>query len=201
LNEAIKLALSEEKKGVYLAFKGEDGKGLSYIKGFSVKPVIFDQAYFNSGHNSRRKMGRGPLLSYPENLNDKKVKKAQSNIVSISLYPGIDRELLEAAANNRKIVVINLYHSDTGPSSFDYPGLIDFIESASKKGITVLMATLPAAQVTTPHASMKKIQQAGAYIYSDIQTHYIYTFSLLALSLGFSNNQIVKRLSEWQVDI
>lgn len=207
-------ASNHPANGIYVVFRSNRYNSEARIMhGADVKPMIFDDLYFEAAYNNivstfSPKTGlseeisltsfKSPTLGVDEITSKEGIIKAQSDIACISLYPGIDNNILNSVALGRKIIVISMYHSGTGPSGNEYSDLIEFIKSASPQ-TNILMATFPRKHIDVPYDSTKDIKKSGAYVYADLQPHFIYVFSLLALSAGLSPSEIISRLSSWEI--
>ena len=106
--------------------------------------------------------------------------------------------MLEAAAKGREVLIVQMYHSGTGPSDSENADLIKCIRKVSPK-TTVLMAALPKQYISFPYDSTVKLKKAGAHIYNDLQVHFLYAFSILALALNMSSLEITNKLSDFEV--
>lgn len=203
------------------------------IDGADIKPMMFDDLLFNSAYDetvstftpvngfaniadiasaqsesqshpqSKPQPKKNPCIGTTKFPDEDNINQAQSNIACLTLYPGIDQKLLEAVAKDRKVLILEMYHSGTGPAGINVDNgeqsdLINFIQSQSKD-ITILMGAFPKKHIEPPYDSTKQIKQAGAHIYADLQTHLLYAFSLLCLSSGFSGEEIVRKLSDWEI--
>lgn len=200
--------------GVYIAFRsGRLNQRARIIHGASLLPMIFDDEYFTSTYNKAAgsySMDAGlvikknysppkfPVLGKLRLPSSSELKAAQSQIALISLYPGIDEQLLNQISFQRKVVVIQMYHSGTGPFGKHYSDLINFIKSNSPQ-CAILMGTFPKKFIDIPYDSTLAIKSAGGHIYGDLQAYYLYVFALLGLTLGLLPEEITQKLSDWEI--
>lgn len=200
--------------GIYVAFRSNRyNSEAKIVHGAALKPMVFDDEYFEAAYDDvvstfSLKKGvseeiplnsfKSPCLGVPEIPSKEQINIARNCIACISLYPGIDKSLLENLCSGRRILVIQMYHSGTGPAGSDYMELVDFIKSKNENTM-VLMGTFPKKYIDLPYDSTREIIEAGAHVYADLQQHFIYVFSLLALSVGLSNSDILQKLSRWDV--
>jgi L-asparaginase len=208
---AIHLVLSDiSVNGNYLAFRADDSNTkVNIIDGAYLKPMDFDGQYFESFYHKimasftidhgLSKLKSASLSPFPclENTalpTQKALFNAQKQIAFISVYPGMDQELLKMMLQNRKIIIITLYHCGTGSADW-----VDLIKMYSKK-VTFLMGTFPKKYIDIPYESTRKMQQAGAFIYTDLQPYFLYVFSLLSWSIGGSQNKITQTLLPWELN-
>lgn len=61
------------------------------------------------------------------------------------------------------------------------------------------METFPNRYIECPYKSTEKVIGAGAHVYYDFQVHFLYTFSLLGLSVGMSPADIIAKLSNFDI--
>lgn len=207
-------ASSHLKSGVFVAFRSnENNSEARILNGFDVKPMSFDDSYFGALYNNvlasySPKYGLSDPISskditYPKiettSLPDKKaIEAAQAKICCITLYPGIDKSVLQAITMGRDIVIIQLYHSGTGPYGANYNDLIEHLREHADKTL-FLLASFPSEYIQTPYDSSRALIDAGGCIYKDVQSHFLYVFSLLSLALGNTNEQIKRQLADWQM--
>lgn len=195
-------------KGIFAAFRSNiENSEVAIIHGQHLKPMNFDDLFLSSAFNKiagSYSIGKGlselaldtidaPRLS--GQVSAEKVQLASSKVAMIVLHPGMDKVLLQAAAQGREVLVIQAYHCGTGPSSAD---LVQFIKEASPS-TKILMGTFPRRYIKTPYKSTLVLKAAGAYIYSEIQSHYLYVFAILALGLSMTSLDIVEKLSPYEV--
>ena len=207
---AIHFVLADKpEKGSYLAFRADDSNTkVNIIDGAHLKPMGFDQQYFESFYDqiittftlegrlitpNNFSGSHFPSLETSKLPTHDALLDAQNKIAFIALYPGIDERLLEAIIQNRTIIIIEMYHCGTG--SID---LLGFIKKHAKK-VTFLMGTFPKKYINFPYESTSKIQQAGAFIYTNLQPYCLYVFALLALSLNHSQDDITQQLWPWEL--
>jgi len=199
--------------GIYVAFRSNRfNSEARIIHGADIKPMVFDDQFFESAYDDvvstfKPKEGmsdeislnsnKSPSLGSSQFPSEVDIENAQSQIACISLYPGVDKNLLEGAVNGRKLLIIQMYHSGTGPSDSDNLDLVEFIESQSGN-TTILMGTFPKKYIETPYDSTNEIKNAGAYVYADLQQHFLYVFSLLSLSIGLEPKDITNKLARWE---
>jgi len=199
--------------GVFVAFRSNQfNSEAKIIHGANLKPMGFDDLFFESAYDENvstfnPKHGLSddislttvntPCLDAEQLPEIKDIQMASPKVGLITLYPGIDREMLDAAAKGRDILIIQAYHCGTGPSNID-SDLLDFIRDISLD-TKVLIGTFPKKYIDVPYESSLKLKIAGAHIYADLQTHFLYVFSILALSLSIPSSEIVTKLNEHEI--
>ena len=212
---ALEFAASDySTNGVYVAFRSDrENTHARIMRGVDVKPMAFDEEFFestysnviacfnlNSGISAEQSinLNQFPQLKKLTLPTQEDISQAQSQIACISLYPGIDKQFLQNAAQGRKILIIQMYHSGTGPTDTNNDDLIQFIRTVTKN-TAILMGTFPKKHIDLPYTSTLEIKDAGAHIYGDLQQHFLYAFALLSLSIGNSLKDIIEHLSAWEV--
>lgn len=197
--------------GVYVAFRSnQEDHCVRLSHASALLPMSFNDLYFNyicnasvgvytqdNGLKLNDKSNSSlpcqvPALPSCKFPSRQAIRDAQTRIVSIKLYPGIDMETLKTMSRNRDIMIVELYHSGTGPS-LNKGSLIEFLEETPN--VKVLMGTFPGNHIRYPYTSSARLIDSGAFIYSNLQPHFLYTFSLLGLSLGLTADFIVQLLS------
>jgi len=215
LQAALNAVERDFLQGVYVAFRSNiDNSRVNIAHASTLLPMSFNDRYFQYIYNSTvgsftkekqfnviNKHERSSCAKSPSFLNSRLPKRslileAQRNIAMVKLYPGIDLPTLEALAANKKILVVELYHSGTGPS-YNRDSIVQFIQS--HPSVKVLMGAFPSSYIQFPYTSSLKLIDSGAYLYRDLQAPYLYTFSLLALALEKPSDQIVDLLTAWQL--
>lgn len=207
-------ASAHPASGIFVAFRAnENNSEARILNGFDVKPMAFDDCFFESIYNNvvahySPKLGLSNDIAIKGVANPKvdcsalpatqDIAAAQKKIACISLYPGIDKDTLSAVTKGREVVVVQLYHSGTGPFGAEYADVVEHLQAC--KGDTLfLMGALPGEYIQTPYDSTRALISAGAMIYRDIQPHFLYVFALLALAAGSEKSAIQAALSDWAV--
>ncbi|MCK5728263.1 MAG: asparaginase [Methylococcales bacterium] len=205
---AISFVLSPQaQQGLYFAFRADPlNMKANIMEAAAVKPMSFDTRCFesfygqviatfqrNSGLSAIKPLSfkKFPCLKKCIFPTRQKLLEAQAHVACFNLYPSTDVSVLENIIKDRKVVIIELYHCGTASTE-----LIQFIENHSKE-ITFLVGTFPKKYIDLPYESSQKIQQAGAYLYADLQPYFLYTFSVLSLSLQCSEQSIISTLLPW----
>lgn len=212
-------AADEPTSGVYVAFRATENSAelnsseAKILNGFDIKPMGFDEAVFNSVYDkvvARYSPKTGLAFeeassksSYPtvnsEGLPTKEaIAAAQKKIAYLQLYPGIDKDVLRAVSAGKDVVVLQLYHSGTGPFGDEYPDIIEHIQESSCETL-FLLGSFPAKHISTPYGSTHALISSGGVLYRDIQTHCLYVFALLALASGKSRSEIREMLEDWEL--
>ena len=202
------------ESGVYIAFRSDANNNEAKIfNGFELKPMGFDEEVFNPVYGNvvthycsvaglavdtlADKVDQ-PTIGDTSLPSKEAVVAAQKKIAYLHLYPGIDKDLLRAVSAGKDIVVLQLYHSGTGPFGAEYSDIIDHIEETS--GDTLfLLGSFPGKHISIPYGSTHALIASGGVLYRDLQTHFLYVFALLALSSGKSQTDIRALLSDWEV--
>lgn len=199
MTAAIELASGSAGPGVYLAFGSNEQDGeVQVIRGAEVKPMAFDEQVFRPVYGGAGPSVKSPELGISKVADIEKIKRTQSNVACISLYPGIGEAFPWNNSNSRDVMIVQMYHSGTGPSSEDALALINFIKRASPD-ITVLLGAYPKRLISDPYESTVKIKEAGGHIYADLQPHFLHAFSVLGLSAGLTMEEIIEKLSRWEL--
>jgi L-asparaginase len=215
LLSSLEFAASEHPaSGIFVAFRSnENNSEARILNGFDLKPMGFDESFFSSAYGNvvaqySPKLGLSNDISIKGVANPKidsasipsknEIVDATKKIACISLYPGIDRDTLRAITKGKDVVVIQLYHSGTGPFGPEYSDVVEHIKEYSESTL-FLMGSFPSEHIQTPYDSTRALIGSGGVIYRDVQPHFLYVFSLLSLALGQNRNQIRKQLSDWEV--
>ena len=205
--------------GVFVAFRSDETNGEAKIlNAFDLKPMGFDETVFNTVYD--RVVGRyvpevglidvglsdaclQPSVRNPTINSDvipveEAIAAAQQKIACLPLYPGLDRGTLQAVSAGKEVVVIQLYHSGTGPFGDSYPDVVAHIQESSSDTL-YLLGSFPGKHIATPYGSTHALIASGGVLYRDIQPHFLYVFSLLALASGKSRSEIREMLKGWEV--
>jgi len=201
----------------YVAFRSIlSNRSVKIAHGHSLIPMSFNDRSFNYTYHSF--LGTyskdNKKLNFNEDVNIKNnnipliesnkipcienIKESQKKIAIVKLYPGIDLLTLNAIAKSKDIMIIKPYHSGTG-QSFDKGCLIEFLKTNLET--KVFIGNFPSKYIQSPYESTIKLINAGASVYCDLQTHQLYSFSLLSLALGRSLNSLCESLEKWELKI
>ena len=207
-------AADQPESGVYVAFRSDaNNSEAKILNGIDVKPMGFDEEVFNSVYDNvvtrycptaglafdaSVTAPRQPTINDTGLPTETAVAAAQKKIAYLHLYPGIDKDLLRAVSAGKDVVVLQLYHSGTGPFGDEYSDIIEHIEETA--GDTLfLLGSFPGKHISTPYGSTHALIASGGVLYRDLQTHFLYVFALMALSSGKSQADIRALLSDWEV--
>ena len=207
---------------VWVAFRSDrKNQGAVIIPALSVKPMDFDGLTFKSAYNKRLASYKFDLGLVPATFKEKSVsvplnqkalcapfselniispdalERAKAYVALFHLYPGIDKAALSSITENRKILILSPFHSGTGPS-YRGSGLIEFLME-KPDGLEVFMAQFPLRLIPDPYISTIEIHKAGCSIVKDIQAHTLYTWALLAQSVGMTGSDFRQKLSPWLI--
>ena len=192
LQAALEFTVSSRpSNGIFVAFRSNRlNNQANIIDGTVIKPMNFDDEIFNGAYGLKvatftPKEGLSNQLSMTSIIHPtipvnklptcSGVAAARKKVSMLSIYPGIDRKILLAAADSRDVIILDLYHSGAGPS--ENSELIEFLSEQSDD-LTVLMGAYPSAHMDLPYQSTVNIKNSGAFIYSNLQPHFLYVFSL-----------------------
>lgn len=207
---------SHPASGVYVAFRSNKfNSEAKIIHGAHLKSMDFDSLYFDSAYNQEvasynPKSGLSNNISLSSvdcpHLGSKRLPSisnivdASKEVAYISIYPGIDKDTLESIAKRKRILILKLYHSGTAPTTTEYSDILDFA-SSSLHNTMIFAGTFPKDNILVPYDSTIKLIESNFTIYSDLQTEFLYTFSVLGLSLGMSPTDIAIRLSRHRLSL
>lgn len=215
LLSALEFAASHHPaNGIYVSFRSNQfNSEARIIHGEDLKPMNYDDQYIESAYgeivstfspnkgiskNISHNTSSSPNLGSSKIPSELAISEAIEKIACISIYPGINKKVLEDICSNRKVLIVHMYHSGTAPADPSYMELVNFIKQKNEKTI-ILMGTFPRKHIKLPYNSTKEIRKAGAHIYADLQPYFLYVFSLLSLSVGLPNKEIIKKLSYWEI--
>ncbi|WP_375207517.1 asparaginase [Hyphococcus sp.] len=214
---AFECVLSENiDNGVYVAFREDErNRTASIFRALSIKPMSFDDVAFKSvydtkvAHFSRAAglmIGREPMaVSYPklkrsQSLDPDRITQIADRVVILRAYPGLTLAPLEPCLLNCDALVIQAYHSGTANSVLAPGSLIDFISKIAAR-IPVLVGAFPGRFISKPYDSTASLIEAGAYVYSDLQPHNLYTYLVVGISQGLSVRDVLSSLEPNRVKI
>jgi len=206
---------SQIPNGVYVSFTNQQGK-TDVIDAQNVKPMAFDELGFKACFGqligtfktSTCKFEANSLprrtqpISASLNCTDidlKMLSDKQRHIVQLACYPGMDVMQLCSGLKAGSCVIVNLYHSGTGPAQPAECGLLEAVKSFPE--LTFFLTPLPSPYVTTPYTSTLTLIQAGALLYQDIQPHLLYVFLTLAMACGLEKHDILAHLKSHQMHL
>ncbi len=206
-------AESNIANGVYVSFLNDE-KQVQVIDALTVKPMIFDELSFQAQFRESLGVFNQTLTVFtahsykpktlsasinPADIRLDLLTKAEPSVVQISCYPGMSAVPLCAALAKGCCVIVNLYHSGTGPSTLEKNGLLEAIRS--RPDLTFLLAALPSRHIPKPYQATMTLMKAGARLYQDIQPHILYTLITLGLASGRDLDDLLSELAPYQQSI
>lgn len=208
-------SVTEDKigNGVYVSFLSSE-KRVQVTGAMQVKPMCYDELSFGASFAQKTGVFNHDLTSFtadsgtrqkalininPANIQTGKVKEIQTAVTQISCFPGINAVQLCAGLEKNCCVIVNLYHSGTGPSLAGENSLLEAINS--RPDLTFLLTPLPSRYISKPYQATVTLMKAGARLYQDIQPHILYTLISLGLASGRSLGELLIELSQHQQPI
>lgn len=211
---AFKTATEKQlANGTYVSFCNAQEEIL-VINALDIKPMGFDEQGFDGCFQQRQGKFTSPQANFDPaqqqrashllttninqgHINKALLDKACTKVFQIPCYPGMSALELCSGIPADSFVIINLYHSGTGPSEPGRKSLIETIEQRSD--LTFMLTPLPSKYIEKPYASSISLKNAGAVLTKDIQPHQLYTLLILGLSCGMTKQQILSLLDDFRV--
>lgn len=204
---------SQIPNGVYVSFTNQQGE-THVIDAQDVKPMAFDDQQFNASFDQLVGRFKTPTAEFEINAQPRLTERVASTlqcsnitkeslnnnlgkVIQLTCYPGMNVMQLCANLTAGSCVIINLYHSGTGPTQQTKEGLLEAIKSFPE--LTFLLTPLPSPYVTTPYTSTVALIQAGALLYLDLQPHLLYVFLMLGMASGRGIQDILIQLKPFQM--
>lgn len=199
--------------GIYVSFVNQAGE-TQVIDALDIKPMCFDELsfkasfgqYFGSFKSDTDSFEAQPLarqtlpLSMKINFSDINPAKLWANsqrIVQLNCYPGMNAVQMCAGLTAGSCVMINLYHSGTGPSLAGENSLLEAV--TSRTDLIFLLSALPSPYITKPYTATLSLMRAGAKVYQDLQPHVLYLLVVLGLSAGIDLDKLLTQLKVHQL--
>lgn len=211
---AFKAATEKQlANGTYVSFCNAQ-KEILVINALDIKPMGFDEQGFDGCFQQRQGKFTSPQTDFDPakqqrtthllstsidqgRISKVSLEKAPTKVFQIPCYPGMNALELCSGIPADSFVIINLYHSGTGPSEPGKRSLIETIEQRSD--LTFMLTPLPSKYIEKPYASSISLKRAGAILTKDIQPHQLYTLLILGLSCGMTKQQILSLLDNFRV--
>ncbi len=184
--------------GTYLSFSGIPGEPSQVYLGTDVRKTASANEAFSpvkgqpiaSIVNGRFTQQRA-RLSIPRSTGY--VRQVDDRVLGITLYPGINLQLLADAVIQRKMrgVVVELYPTGTGPTVQGASSLSDFIRRCEKYGIVVVTTSskLPHDQAKV-YETLIGIRESGALFNNYLIFETAVTKLMWALAQSSSTNRV-----------
>ncbi|MEH6358766.1 MAG: asparaginase domain-containing protein [Pseudomonadales bacterium] len=199
--------------GVHVSFTNQAGE-THVMDAQDIKPMAFDEQQFKATFGqligtfktstSQFEASRQPRITQcisstlqSSGINNTSLTNSHGKIIQLACYPGLDVMHTCANLTAGSCVIINLYHSGTGPALQTKEGLLEAIKSFPQ--ITFLLTPLPTPYITKPYTSTLTLLQAGALLYQDIQPHVLYVLLTLGMASGQKTQDILAQLKSFQV--
>ncbi len=194
--------------GVYVSFLNAD-KQTEVFDALDIKPMAYDELAFRAAFNQALGVFGAQQNNYqahprsnqphpleftvnPAEITTQAVEASGQRVVQISCYPGMNAVQLCAGLEAGSCVIINLYHSGTGPSLAEENSLLEVIQL--RADLTFLLTPLPSRYITKPYSATVTLMRAGAHLFQDIQPHALYVLMVLGFSSGWSLQQLLAEL-------
>lgn len=200
------------KQGVAVSFCSEaNNQTADILNGFGLKSMLYDERHFASANGSFARYQSPGGLSFQKALqqaspqlgiekipNQSDIDQAVRSVALVKLYPGIDRDFIEAAAAGREVLVLQGYHCGTGPAD-ENSDLAKFISENSHR-MQIFMGGYPSEFIDLPYDSTLELMARGLTLYKNIPAYYLYIFSVLGLAAGHGTKQLVRCLSSYKLN-
>jgi len=198
--------------GIYVSFLNSANQ-TQIIDALDIKPMAFDelafQAAFNQPHgvfSADKKNYQGNIhanhprsLDFtidPDEITARSLPTSGQSVVQFSCYPGLNAVQLCAGLKAGSCVIVNLYHSGTGPSLVEENSLLEAIQS--RDDLTFLLSPLPSRYIAKPYTATITLMLAGAHLYQDIQPHVLHVLITLGLSSGKTLEELLTAIKPHQ---
>tara|TARA_B110000444_G_C18756353_1_gene555342 strand:- start:218 stop:1243 length:1026 start_codon:yes stop_codon:yes gene_type:complete len=201
---------SSVQHGVAVSFSTGEQRPAEILNAFGLKSMLYDECFFSSSGKNFAYYGKQkdthvldhhqeviPQLDLTSIPTKENISFAASRVVFVRLYPGIDLKYLSSVAADRDILVLQSYHSATGPADED-SDLLKFVASQSKE-VSIFMAGYSEELLELPYASSLELIRAGLYLCKNIPAYYLYVYLLMGLAVGLDKQALAENLSEFQV--
>lgn len=196
--------------GLYVAFRQDaDNRRAVILDGLDVKQMQADHGAYESLYDRRialyedalgivpdkdsrlRIMAKPPLTW--EDLDGLDFKTAQNEVLLLKAYPGLTAGQLKQMGEQADILIFEGYHSGTAPSLPGTSPILAFLKNKrSLQG--VMIAPFPARFIDMPYVTTRRLVDAGAWVYKDLQPHQLYIYALFARAKGWPLSNIVQAL-------
>lgn len=204
---------SQIPNGVYVSFTNQSGE-THVMDAQDIKPMAFDEQQFETTFGqligtfktstSQFEANQQPRITQRvasthkgSNISKALLANNSEKIIQLVCYPGMNVMHLCANLSAGSCVIINLYHSGTGPARQAEEGLLKAIQSFPK--LIFLLTPLPARYITKPYTSTLTLLQAGAMLYQDLQPHMLYVLLTLGMASGQKTPKILAQLKPFQL--
>ena len=211
ISAAVESVASDSlQSGVFVAFRSNGkNRDAMIMPALSLKPMDFDAPAYSSAYDEvlatySQKNGlnvQADISSHsdvPFNSSSiptrQALSQASSKVALVQLYPSIDRKALEGISAGREILILDPYHSGTGPGH-ENSELLAFLK-AKPDSLKVILGQFPLRFIPTPYASTVAIRNAGSYIVKDLQTPTLFAWAVIALAMGQSAHEFSQSLEE-----
>lgn len=201
------------KDGVYVSFLNTE-KRTQVIDALDIKPMSFDELAFRASFNQPLGIFDEALNNFttltnsrpektldlsidPANIQPGRLQAVGQKIVQLNCYPGMNATQLCAGLTTGCCVIVNLYHSGTGPSLAGANSLSEAIHS--RPDLTFLLTPLPSRYISKPYQASSTLIEAGAHLYRDLQPHTLYVLITLCMASGTSQEELLAELMPYQV--
>jgi|GEM_PF-1321054 len=116
-------------------------------------------------------------------------------IYQIPSYPGLDLSIFAPSQLEKRLIIIDAYHSGTA-SSETLPGtIIDF--KKSNQQVRVSLSCVPTQYVVEPYKSTFKIMNAGIDVYTDIPPLPLYVLAACRFAADVPFESLLDPVSRW----
>ncbi|MEM6533996.1 MAG: asparaginase domain-containing protein [Pseudomonadota bacterium] len=200
----------EMPDGVFVAFRADERNARALIlPALDVKPMAFDDMVLGAAFASQvaqfcpstgLAMIEADVRPSSEALppltrvSAEALRGAMDRVGLVKLHPGLTERFLCDAAQGRDLLIMEPYHSGTGPA-LPSSGLGAYLRGGAQPHI--MISQFPDQALPAPYASTVSLQALGAYVYKALQTHVLYVWAIMLLARGDDPGTLIDRLSPW----
>ncbi|MEM9421489.1 MAG: asparaginase domain-containing protein [Pseudomonadota bacterium] len=193
--------------GVYVSFReNETNRAANIYRAMNMHPMAFDAVVFGSSYGAKvayfstslglvtdkeRHAIDYPHLSIDGPIDGGRLDEEVAKILMISLYPGLDINLLKPSLDKCSAAIINAYHSGTVGTGEFLRKVSDMVQKTP-----VLVGAYPEKHISTPYDSTAKLIEAGAYVYADLQPHHLLIYLAIGRASGLSMDDVLTVLDK-----
>ena len=198
--------------GVFVAFREDITNERAVIyPAVAIKPMGFDERVFrgvfnactatftpSSGLQLHAPIGPVAGMGLPDlgPVTAEQIRDAAARVAVVPLHPGMTMAFLADAGRGRDILILEPYHSGTGPGA-PRGGLGAYLRS--QPDVDLIVSQFPDRYLDAPYASTRQLQALGAHVVKELQTHTLYVWAVMQLARGDTSEAVLNGFSPWML--
>jgi glutamyl-tRNA(Gln) amidotransferase subunit D len=210
LEAALEVVVSEKfNSGVYVAFRLNRAVVCIY-HGLEISPISYDSSTFGAMYgkvaaiysNGRIEDIQPRYVDFAANSDfpsNNRLRVVGQYIYQMLSYPGLNLSIFTTPRTEKRLIIIDAYHSGTASSERFAGTIIDF--KNKNPHVQIALSCVPTKYLNLPYQSTFKIMDAGVNVYTDISPLLLYVLAACRFAAGVSFESLLDPVSPWLLNV